>query len=535
MDKAELLELIENSSENEHVEYKLASNNFPLEKLCKYCSALGNEKGGKIVFGIEDKTKKICGSHAFKNIEEIKLKVFNVFEKRINISEIDIDSKRILVIEMPSRGIGEVLEYNGIAYERIGESLVPMSNDTKRTILLEVKPDWSAGIIENASIEDLDEKAIQKARSQYKEKHPNLIEEIDDWDDLEFLNKAKIIIKNQITRTAILLLGKPESEVLISPQVAQISWFLKKEDGTNLDWDHFNCPFILTIDTLYAKIRNLKYRYMIGGTLFPNEIDMYDEYVIREALNNCIAHQDYELNSRINVIEHEDRLLFQNRGSFIPKSIENLIKENHPQVEYRNPFLTKAMVNLGMIDTAGNGIPKMFKKQKERYFPMPSFLIEKESVQVEIIGKIINKDFSLLLAQKDNLTREEVFYLDMVQKGIKISVEAKDILRAKEYVEGRYPNLSISKNIAKIINKEIQYTKNKGLSIKAYQAQIEKHLKDFGSASRKDIDDLLWQHLPEQLTNIQKKSKITNILYALNKKNVLKNIKSGSRSTWKLK
>ncbi len=35
---------------------------------------------------------------------------------------------------------------------------------------------------------------------------------------------------------------------------------------------------------------------MTVGTLFPNEIDIYDEYVIREVLNNCIAHQDYEPN-----------------------------------------------------------------------------------------------------------------------------------------------------------------------------------------------------------------------------------------------
>ena len=30
---------------------------------------------------------------------------------------------------------------------------------------------------------------------------------------------------------------------------------------------------------------------MRSDTLFPDEVDSYDPYIIREALNNCIAHQ----------------------------------------------------------------------------------------------------------------------------------------------------------------------------------------------------------------------------------------------------
>lgn len=51
-------------------------------------------------------------------------------------------------------------------------------------------------------------------------------------------------------------------------------------------------------------------------TLFPEEIDTYEPYVIREAINNAIAHQDYRLGGQINVVEYNEKLVFSNKGSF---------------------------------------------------------------------------------------------------------------------------------------------------------------------------------------------------------------------------
>ena len=74
----------------------------------------------------------------------------------------------------------------------------------------------------------------------------------------------------------------------------------------------------------------MKYRYINPEfrTLFPDEVDTYEPYVIREAINNAIAHQDYTLGGEINVIEYEDKLVFTNKGNFIPQSIDNVLKED---------------------------------------------------------------------------------------------------------------------------------------------------------------------------------------------------------------
>ena len=84
-------------------------------------------------------------------------------------------------------------------------------------------------------------------------------------------------------------------------------------------------------------------------------------------LHNCIAHQDYRLRGRINVVEEQDSILVTNLGHFIPESVEAVILRDAPPEKYRNPFLAQAMVNLNMIDTIGSGIKRMFLKQRQRF------------------------------------------------------------------------------------------------------------------------------------------------------------------------
>ena len=143
--------------------------------------------------------------------------------------------------------------------------------------------------------------------------------------------------------------------------MARITWILKDERNQEKDYEHFDPPFILNVDRVLAKIGNLTIRQLPSGTLFPVEIGQYDPWVLREAIHNSIAHQDYSLNGRINLVEMPDRLIITNVGSFLPGNIENVIQQDSPLEVYRNPSLARAMVNLNMIDTQGGGIKRCFR------------------------------------------------------------------------------------------------------------------------------------------------------------------------------
>ena len=132
----------------------------------------------------------------------------------------------------------------------------------------------------------------------------------------------------------------------------KIRWNLKTLNNQDKDYEIFSIPFIITVEEVFVKIRNLKYRYLPDGTLFPLEYLRYEPFVIRESIHNCIAHQDYSKKARINVVEFEDEhLFFSNYGSFLPKSVEDVVLKDTPEELYRNPFLVEAMRNLDMIET----------------------------------------------------------------------------------------------------------------------------------------------------------------------------------------
>jgi ATP-dependent DNA helicase RecG len=197
------------------------------------------------------------------------------------------------------------------AWQRVGDSLAELRPVRQSAILSETieKVDWSAAICKNAHLSDLSLEAIARARTEYKSKFPRKTGEVDSWDDSTFLNKIRLTIQGQVTNAAILLLGRPESASLISPAVAKISWILKDQQNREKDYEHFGPPFLLNVDSVYAKVRNLTYRHLPSGTLFPLEISQYDRWVIREVLHNCIAHQDYSLGGRIILVETPSSLL----------------------------------------------------------------------------------------------------------------------------------------------------------------------------------------------------------------------------------
>ena len=179
----------------------------------------------------------------------------------------------------------------------------------------------------------------------------------------------------------------------------------------------------------------------------------------------------------------------------------------------KNQFLANAMVNLNMIDTVGSGIRRVYDIQKKKFFPMPDYdLSEDNRVKVILCGKIIDEKYSKILFEKTNLDIDKVMLLDRVQKSYPITKEQSDYLKKDNLVEGRYPNIYISSNIAKITNDKENYIYNTGLENEFYKNLIIKYISEYEHASRKEIINLLKDKLPSSLNE---KTKISRIRYLL--------------------
>lgn len=544
----ELLDILYSSltfGENECIEFKEAKNDYDFDKLGRYFSALSNEATLKrkqyawLIFGVVDKTHEIIGSNYRNNARLNNLKrevpehTNNV--NFIEIYELHVDGKRVLMFQIPA-AYGLPTLWKGYGYSRDNESLVALSEIKSEQIKNLGKTDWSSTVVEKASINDLDKDAINKAKIQYKEKYKNkpLYDEIEIMSTAEFLNKSGLTIDGNITYTTLLLVGKEESSYLLGNYNPEIMWQLQDINSEVEDYEKFTIPYVRTIDNVLAKIRNLTYRYLVGQmTLFTNEVQKYDPYILRELLNNCIAHQDYRLNGRINIIEKKDLLIFRNEGEFIPEDINKVFSEGYVPPFYRNGQLAKAMVNLNMIDTAGSGIKRVFNIQRRRYFPLPDYdLSENRRVKVTLYGKVIDENYSKLLANRPAMTFEEVLLLDRVQKGLHIEKSEHQLLKKSGLVEGRYPNLRISSIVAKAIDKKEEYIENKELDNDFYKEKILQYLKSYPESTRQDLNKLILRYLPSDMPNKQKDSRIRYLINSLRKDGKIKNVGTNRQPKW---
>lgn len=529
--------------ENERCEWKEYKNlknslcGHEGDDVVSYVSAISNMNGGAIVIGVQDKTFEVIGIQNFGNysVESAKAKISEKC-RNLPIENLEIDELKandtgdiVWIVNIPKHKARLPVYAHNKAWQRVGDSLIEIKRERIDSILSElvITEDWSVGIIPQATIDDLDSDAIEKARKEYIIRNPYRKAEISAWSNDKFLDKAKVTINGKITRAALILLGKEESEHFLSPYVACIRWSLRSV-GTmqNKDYEILPIPLLLSVDRLYNKVRNVKYRLVRPDSLFPDEMLRYDMFNIREPLNNAIAHQDYTKCARIEVVEYEDsHIIFQNYGEFLPQSVENVVTKDCPESVYRNRFLVEAMRNFNMIETEGGGIKKMFINQRVRLFPMPEYDFSNGKVRVIITGKVIDENFARILTDNPRISLEDIILLDKVQKQKLISDEQVAYLRKEKLIEGRKPHFYLAHKIVsktKDIVLKSQYIKNRSFDDEYFMNMIIEYLKRFGKASRKDINDLLKNKLSDVLNNSQKTNKIDYLLKKLKKSNVIK-------------
>lgn len=520
-------------------EFKNLKNSFcgdEKDDVISYVSAIANMEGGFLVIGVHDKTLEIVGTDTYnydrqKAILRLTDRCANLSSEGLDIIEyITSDTQRkVWVIRIPKHLPKRPVYAHDKAWQRIEDSLVELTLERLNTILDEplfTGSDWSAEIVPNATIDDLDEVAIAKARVMFKKVHSRIpAEEVNAWSVPEFLSNAGVMIDGGITRAAIILLGKPVSVFKLRPAVVRVTWSLRDEKQDVVDYEHFTAPFILTVDQILAKVRNLTMREMPGGTLFPDVMQQYDDYSMREILHNCIAHQDYTLQERINLVENPGFLYYANGGSFIPGTVQKALATHGPQRHYRNECLCNAMVNFNMIDIVGRGIRKIFNQQWERRFPMPDYEIDaaKKEVAVRLYGNAINEKYTKLLKENKDLSLEDCILLDAVQKGHRLSEsDAKNLLE-RGLVEGEYPDLTISLSIARQTKQLPEYTKVKGLERDKIKQMALQFIQNAGEEGTKldAILEYIKDVLPSTKSLEQKRRLLRHILEEMKNENMI--------------
>lgn len=533
--------------ESEVVEFKRGGKGFSTSDLGKYLSALANEanlracESAWLVFGIDDKTRRILGSEyrqAPGELDKLKMQIADGTEPSItfrDIHELETLEGRVLLFEIPAAPMGMPIAWQGHYFARAGESLTGLGLDKQDAIRRQTDAtDWSVQLVPNATLDHLDPEAVSKARESFAKKYANRFEpgEVMGWPLPTFLDRAKLTLDGKVTRAALLLLGKEEAAPLLSPHPAQLTW---KLEGPERAYQHFGPPFLLATTRLYQQIRNVQVRILPDDQLLGVELAKYDQRIVLEALHNCIAHQDYARNGRVLVTEEPDRLILENAGGFFEGRPEDYVTGHKTPMHYRNPFLVNAMVELNMIDTMGYGIHEMHLGQAKRYLPMPDYDVTDPSrVRLTIYGSIVDPAYTRMLIKKTELSLQEILALDRVQKQLPLDKEMASRLRRAKLIEGRQPNLRVSAEIATATATKAQYIHTRGQDDAFYAKLVTDYLAKFGFASRQEIDTLLWDKLSDALDEPKKKAKVGNILTKLRRAGQIRNAGSRGAPEWRL-
>jgi ATP-dependent DNA helicase RecG len=546
-DLSQLLHSLIATWENEVVEFKQAGNDYSTDDIGKYFSALANEANlrgadcGWLVFGVNNKTRRVVGTDyrlQAERLHSLKMQIAENAEPRItfrDIHELAHTDGRVLLFEIPAAPRGIPIAWKGHYHARAGESLTSLGLDKLDEIRRQtLAQDWTAQVIPGATLDDLDEAAVRKARESFAQKYANRFQlgEVESWSLATFLDRARVTQDGQITRAALLLLGKAESIWRLSPYPAQLTW---KLEGPERAYEHFSPPFLLSTTRLYQRIRNIQLRLLPHDELLPIEVSKYDQKIVLEALHNCIAHQDYTRNGRVVVTELPDRLVFENEGSFFEGQPDEYIQGDKTPRRYRNPALAQAMVELNMIDTMGYGIHSIYAGQARRYFPLPDYdLSEPDAVKLTVYGGVVDPAYSRLLIQKTDLPLADVLALDRVQKKLPIPDEAAIRLRRSKLIEGRKPNFHVSAAVAEATANKADYIRTRAQDDAFYAKLLTDYLEKFGQANRAEINQLLMDKLSDALDDKQKYNKISGLLTGLRRRGVIVNTGSDTASCWRL-
>jgi ATP-dependent DNA helicase RecG len=497
----ELHQWIAIPSENEHLEFKEAKNNFHFETLLKYCCALANERGGRIILGVSDKQpRKVVGTSAFKSPERTITGLIERLHLRIDMEEVAHPDGRVLVFHVPSRPLGVAIQVNGAYWMRSGENLVPMLPDMLKRIFAETGFDFSNEICEKATIYDLDPAAIEEFRRRWIKKAGN--KSLENLAQSQLLSDAELVRDEKITYAALVLMGKRQSLATLFSNAEVIFEYRSSESFIHHQQrEEFREGFFLFYDKLWNLInsRNDLQHYQDG--LFIWDIATFNEAVIREAILNALCHRDYRLAGSIFIRQFPDAIEIVSPGGF-PEgiTIDNLLYQQSP----RNRRIAETLARCGLVERSGQGFDRIFTTCIRETKPLPDFAkTDYYHVYLTLKGTIQDPAF-LRFLEKIGSEIQRSFYVDdfLVLDYLRAGKSIPDILkyRLPKLMEsgvierigrGRGIRYVLSKNFYEFTGRKGSYTRRRGLDRETNKELLFKHLHHYKKGSLDEFHQVL--------------------------------------------
>ena len=531
----DILQTWMNAKEDEHLEFKEAKENFHFEELVNYCVALANEGGGRMILGVTDKLpRKVVGSQAFSNLERTKAGLIDRVQLRIDVEEIQHPDGRVLVFQVPSRPIGMPMQYKGAYWMRGGEALIPMTPDLLQRIFTESGPDFSAEICTSAQLDDLDPNAVEVLRQLWQRKL--LDQDISTRPIEQLLADAELLVDNQVTYAALILLGKREALGKYLAQAEVIFEYRSNEvPGPAAERHEFRQGFLTVLDEIWRLINQRNDLQHFQQGFFIWDVPTFNERVVREAVLNAVSHRDYRHGGSVFIRQYPRRIEIVSPGGFPPGiTPDNILRQQNP----RNRRIAEVLGKCGLVERAGQRFDRIFRECIQQSKLLPDFShTDAYSVWLTLHGEIQDPEFLRFLEeigqeQVATFGLDDLLVVDLVHREQPVPNDLQsrvDHLLDQGIIErvgrGRGVRLMLSRRFYRHIGKAGTYTRKRGLDRETNKELLLKHIRD----NRKEGSQLkeLVQVLPS-LSYVQ----VQKLLQELRIKGQIHKVGNTSAARW---
>ncbi|NCU39801.1 hypothetical protein EOL99_02840 [Candidatus Falkowbacteria bacterium] len=553
MTEEDLLKKLSTPKESETLEFKeakeqmsiLGSDGKEKKSLYGYSVALGNEGGGLFILGVKDKInfelgrRDIVGTNAIQNIEQAKSQIFEKLKKRIEIEEFNIESKRVLVIKIPSHSMGETFKFFGVNLMRSGENLVEMDDTTLRRIINEGQIDFSSQVNTEFKMDDLDNLAVETLKNKWVQKSRK--PEYQNISNEEILRKLLLIQDDCLTNAAVLLLGKEEIITKYFPN-SEFSFEWRLVGGkTDSDFRKFyRRPFIFLYEELWNDINARNQRIPFKQGFIELDIWSFDEQSIREAILNAFAHREYFNRTEPVFIKiSPEEFSIKSPGGLVHGvTTDNIL---FSEGKWRNRLLMEVLEKIGLVERAGIGLDRIYTKTISDGKGAPNFIgTDNEYVVLNIPAKVRDLNFVYYLEKvikekqielnhvKDFIELEKIREVGKTDDKNRLDFFWKNKIIEKTGV-GKGMKYILAKDFYEFIDKKSEYTRKKWLNKEEQKTIILKYLKDHKKGRVSDFAKLFEE---KKLTNQQ----INRLLKELSDKDVYFEGPQRSKSAyWRIK
>lgn len=443
----------------DHIEFKEAKNNFdynggshkdPKDRrhcILGYVAALANERGGRLVFGMMDKRPHDVVGSTFEqgNLGALEDAIYEKMGIRVRIDEEfepskdDLNRKRVIIFNVPSRPIGKMLKFEGVPLMRTGESLREMSDAEMLKILTEQEPDFSAKVCEGLTMDDLDPKALEVMKLKYAEKNEN--PGFESVSDEQALGDLDLLVDGKLNYAALVLLGKSKAIRKYMPQNNVVIEY--RNDPASIQYDdriEIQQPLFLAIDEIWAYINqpSLNPQVHISENAYIFDVKLFNKDTVREAVLNAITHRSMIVQNDVVIKQSPGELTITNAGGFpIGVDKNNVLTVNSTP---RSKRLAEVLQKTGLVEKSGQGVDKMFTNCIMEAKPLPDFSAT-DDYQVSLKFRTEIRDVPFLVyIRQEQAKRPQHHKLNVFQLIAIYNVCFGDVIEVRDPVIGELVN-----------------------------------------------------------------------------------------------